>query len=59
MPNLTTLQFIACALMGLIAILGIAGYVVLCATPKDEEEPEIPAKSGYLADLDGMDTEFL
>jgi hypothetical protein len=54
-----TLEFLACALGIFLALMSLACYITTWATPRDETDPEIPKKSGYLAEIDKIDTERL
>lgn len=59
MPDLTDLQFAALAVILFIAVMCALGYAATWVEPQYEEEPEIPKKSGYLAEIEMIAEERL
>ena len=59
MLNLTTLQAASLAIILFIVLMAGLAYMTLWATPRTEEDPEIPEKSGYLAEVARIDEERL
>lgn len=59
MPDLTTPQAASLAVILFIALMAGLACMTLWATPRTEADPEIPAKSGYLAEVARIDEERL
>ncbi len=59
MPDLTTLQAASLAAILFIALMAGLCYMTLWATPRTEDDPQIPEKSGYLAEIARIDEERL